>query len=299
MNSNIMMSTPRRLPPTASHPFVEWLIVLLTAIVLLAIPCHSWTASTKVSTNFALRVSNPCSLSKQRGKYGVLSALSPVSSWVPSIIDSEEGSWDLAGNNDAAVDETMRWCQNFVLPLQLCPWAAASLAAQDDGAIQMYTVSSPTEMKDAIDSASRLFHEGITKTKKLDPSTAISFVVCEDLTWEFGDFYDWFCEVEESYWDIENDEDGSYIQDKITLAPFHPDWAFDGDDVSLSFEKKAPYPTVTLVWTAVIDAAGEVVTNKIAEQNEATLCDKGAAELGKMYQEGVNLKKRKDTADSK
>jgi hypothetical protein len=122
--------------------------------------------------------------------------------------------------------------------------------------------------------------------------------MCEDLTWEFGDFYDWFCEVEESYWDIANDEDGSYIQDKITLAPFHPDWAFDGDDVSLSFEKKAPYPTVTLVWTAVIDAAGEFVTNKIAEQNEATLCDTGATELGKMYQEGVYLKKSKDTAES-
>lgn len=56
---------------------------------------------------------------------------------------------------------------------------------------------------------------------------------------------------------------------------------------SLQFEKKSPYPTVTLVWTDVIDAAGPAVSSKIAAQNEITLGRKSVEELAALYQQSV------------
>jgi hypothetical protein len=171
---------------------------------------------------------------------------------------------------------------------------------QTAGAIQLYTVSSAQDMESAIDSVSGIFYQSIASTgtgtgtnsscQKLDPSTAISFVICEDpSSWELTDFYEWFCTLEEKYWkdSLTTDLDSVHLQSKITLAPFHPDWAFDGDDPSLGFEKKAPYPTVTMVWTDVINAAGEVAAKKIGAQNEATLRDRGAAALRDLYQQSV------------
>lgn len=217
------------------------------------------------------------------------SSSSSSSSW---IADDNGGSWE-SKELSVEADETLRWCQNFVVPLSLCPWATGSLEAPQ-GAIQLYSVSKPEEMEEAIASATKIFHDGIV-SDTLDPVTAISFVVCngDPTTWDFVDFYDWFCDLEEQYWE-DGDDDGD-INNKITLAPFHPDWTFEGDDPAISFEKKSPYPTVTIVWTAVIDAAGESVTNKIAQQNEATLLEQGADALQKLYQQSVYL----DTGNEK
>lgn len=266
------MSSDQKMVRSIATVIIHTILLLL----LLARPCHAWVVS-RANTRVLGRLS---------------SSLSSVSSssWIspsPSGDTIGDGTWYLTPSK--AAEETLRWCQHFVIPLQLCPWAAASI--QTAGAIQLYTVSSAQDMEPAIDSASGIFYQSIT-CQKLDPSTAISFVICEDPSWELTDFYEWFCNLEEKYWNdsIATNLDIVNIQSKITLAPFHPDWAFDGDDPSLGFEKKAPYPTVTIVWTDVINAAGEVAANKIGAQNEATLRDRGAAALQDLYQQSVYLK---------
>jgi Protein of unknown function (DUF1415) len=66
---------------------------------------------------------------------------------------------------------------------------------------------------------------------------------------------------------------GSLMDDGI-VAPFHPDWVFAGEPQSLQYEKRSPYPTVTLVSTRVVDKAGEEATKQIGTQNEKTLLSK-------------------------
>jgi len=134
-----------------------------------------------------------------------------------------------------------------------------------------------------LNKVSTLFYQQITR-KVSDPSTAISFLICEDLTWNFADFFDWFCYIEELYWDDQND-----LQNKITLAAFHPDWNYEDDETALKFEKKSPYPTITFVWTAVVEAATEATTVKIAKQNEETLLNQRVDDMNALYNSEVYL----------
>ena len=54
---------------------------------------------------------------------------------------------------------------------------------------------------------------------------------------DFVDFYNWFDEMEAT-WELIDD---------VIVAPFHPDWVFAGEPESLQYEKRSPYPTVTLL----------------------------------------------------
>ena len=78
------------------------------------------------------------------------------------------------------------------------------------------------------------------------------------------------------------------------MAPFHPQWSFASDDdgsssedglpwSNVEFEKRSPYPTVTLVAARVVEAAGEEVTSKIGEHNEQVLLDADPSELAELW----------------
>ena len=62
----------------------------------------------------------------------------------------------------------------------------------------------------------------------------------------------------------------------------HPAWQFQhsgmddyNESLLLEFEKKSPYPTVSIVSSNVIDQAGPAMTDKIAKTNYQTLMDQG------------------------
>jgi hypothetical protein len=121
----------------------------------------------------------------------------------------------------------------------------------------------------------------------------------------FDDFYTWFESVEDE-WDIDN----------VIIAPFHPQWEFappeygDGDDnnddddddettgstmapnpqidwTAVQYEKRSPYPTVSLVSARVVDQAGEVVTAKIGRHNQDVLSSYGRRKSTIQQQEDV------------
>ena len=164
-------------------------------------------------------------------------------------------------------------------------------------AMQFFSVKNSKDMERAVHHVARIFRDAVGVDKTIDPAVAIFFVLCEDRSWEFADFYTWFCTVEEDDWDDEDCDDSDEgveddAQSQVTLAPFHPGWMFEDDGTaatnpSLQFEKKSPYPTVTLVWTDVIDKAGPLVSSKIAAQNEITLGSKSVTELAALYQRSV------------
>jgi hypothetical protein len=178
-------------------------------------------------------------------------------------------------DNEAAA-ATWRWCADFVVPLDLCPWAAASVNAK--GALLIH-LSKRENMKEAIDEAALQLRNNV-ESGIVDPNVAIAFVVCQTNDWDFYEFYDWFEELEQSFED-----------DFCTLAPFHPEWQFGGGPVEhfleLDIEKQSPYPTVTIVCTSVIDKAGEAATDQIAQHNERVLLEMGVSELQQYYQKRV------------
>jgi len=215
--------------------------------------------------------------------------------WTPQ---SSSSNWTTVHANSrvsspvVSIIETLRWCRNIVLPLDLCPWARASLENTRKNSIQFYSVKEQRDMmnENLVEDVARLFQKKIVR-KETDPSIAIDFLVCEDLSWEFRDFFDWFCYIEEEYWGKEE------WHDEVTLAAFHPDWSYndDGDEKLqlLQFEKKSPYPTLTFVWTDVVEAASEVITNRIAQQNEETLLQRNVQEMEALYRNQVYI--RNDT----
>ena len=95
------------------------------------------------------------------------------------------------------------------------------------------------------------------------------------LSESFPDFLDWFTELEED-WPEELDD--------VIIAPFHPRWEFGGggggggteddeydDEACLDYEKRSPYPLVTLVSTGVVENAGTAVTEAIGDHNRDVL----------------------------
>jgi hypothetical protein len=190
--------------------------------------------------------------------------------------------------------ETWNWCRNFIVPLQLCPWARKSL--ETASALQIYVPSSINNSNPNKEQQTRVvkdvalaFREYIQEFPALE-STAIFFIIFPDQMMDskssssssssFMDFYEWFEQLEDD-WDIE----------QVTVAAFSPAWQF-GDDtdetLSLEFEKKSPYPTITLVSTKVIDQAGPAATEQIANQNYDTLTQKSPSELQQLWQESIS-----------
>ncbi|KAL9180842.1 hypothetical protein ACHAXT_011295 [Thalassiosira profunda] len=118
-------------------------------------------------------------------------------------------------------------------------------------------------------------------TNPIDPSVTISFVVLVDKQRgqlpDFGTFHEFFLELEDrlldecdDYWDgIDDDNEGITEEEDaenvplgcdITIAAFHPKWQFgDGgdnakNDQAIDYEKRTPYPTISIVKSSAIDA---------------------------------------------
>jgi len=105
----------------------------------------------------------------------------------------------------------------------------------------------------------------------------VSLLTDPSFSSSFFDYVDWFMDLEDDW-----PED---LGDDVIIAPFHPNWEFGADDSdddmdddqeeaaasSLNYEKRSPYPLVSLVSTRVVENAGEAVTNTIGEHNRDVL----------------------------
>lgn len=224
----------------------------------------------------------------------------------------DEESWKQPDDSNVSAAQTAKslvenWCEKFVLELDLCPWAKASI--QTPGAMRFFLVPPLSDassemlesmtadeidrldgkrrqrMEEIVQSVTERFQDeiltydgdGDESPSSVLEKAAIYFVVflpnddMEDantvplLPDSFFDFIDWFTELEET-WPEESDN--------VIVAPFHPSWEFGGvDDVEacLDYEKRSPYPLVTLVSTDVVEKAGATVTEAIGEHNRQVL----------------------------
>jgi len=246
------------------------------------------------------------------------------------------GSSDLEHDHiqcaDYAAEATLRWCNDFVAALGLCPWAKLSLATKN--AIRIKVV--PQIM--GIDAFERVIRSSATELLRItgheeyrcndtdtvlgdddailyvDPNIAITFVValpvdCENNDnlpeFEFNSFHDFAVDLEDRWFDeadafadacnegICNDDDEwlTPIGDLVTLAPFHPRWEFGGGggggSDSVAWEKRTPFPLVSVVRSDAIEAAGEESTSRISAHNEDVLQGMGSHALHALFEEKV------------
>ena len=264
---------------------------------------------------------------------------------------------------DRAVESTMRWCQDFVADIGLCPWANLSLSTA--GAIRVKVVpqemgveafegvvrsaaeelvrvtgganadSGPPPPISFMDSATggagtdavsvvvggkndepRREEAACPRGSAVNPNAAITFIVAvppEKLSqdggsrrqigdFRFDQFVQFVFDLEEGLFEDDhgdNDEDFPHIFDLVTVAPFHPQWRFasasgeedDGDDNGdcLDWEKRSPFPTVSVVLTSAIIAAGEESTRRIGLYNQQVLEKFGSRALSDIFRERVLL----------
>lgn len=179
--------------------------------------------------------------------------------------------------------ETLKWSEHFVVPYNLCPWAAKSV--ETSGAIQLFVSPTKDIFHSTIFDVAHSFQSDIA-SERVDPRTAIAFCVLANSVDDrlFEDFYAWYDDYEQDW--IDKSEPGS-LQEALTLAPFHPLWTYGGSDNPLELEKQSPYPTVTLVSTPIVDKAGATVTARIADENERTLSSKTLSEWKEIYHRRV------------
>ena len=237
-------------------------------------------------------------------------------------------------NADYATEATLRWCNDFVAELNLCPWAKLSLAEQNAIRVKIIDQSLGIDSFEQIvrDSGEELLrltghdeyssNSGETEegngVQTIDPNIAITFIValppldCIDQEglhlpdFGFASFHDFVFDLEDRLFaeadafaeaaEQQNNQDGTItdsaqaapIGDWITVAPFHPAWSFEGEANSpVAWEKRTPFPTVSIVRSDAIEAAGEEATARIAQHNEEILNDVGSHALRDLFRRAV------------
>ena len=246
---------------------------------------HSDSSSSGQKTKSIFRLrrnsTNICSIAEAN-----LSICKPISSQTTIAVEN-------------AAKITYRWCSNFVEHLNLCPWAKQSLSS--DNAIRIKVV----DQSDGLNMMENVIRESSLELKKLtgdgvvDPYIGITFVVAipddkETLgmqDFDFMPFFNFFNDLEDRFLDEAEDEDGIHLFDEVTIAPFHPHWSFasstSDEDDPVSFEKRTPLPTISIVMSKGIHMAGEETTARIGEHNEGVLHDIGSTALTQLFNDRV------------
>ena len=177
--------------------------------------------------------------------------------------------------------------------MNLCPWAAPSLAAQ--GAVQ-YVLTSASSEEDFVKIISSEAESLLRRGDDVDVNTAITFIVAPCFEPEsFPEFYDFVVWLDEEYLEsasppseyLSEDED-CRLGDFVIAAGFHPLWSYSGEDPSapVHFEKRSPFPTVSLVYASAIDGL-EASTIKIGEHNRKVLTELGEEKVQQMYSDVI------------
>jgi hypothetical protein len=165
----------------------------------------------------------------------------------------------------AIVRRTRRWIADFVIGLNLCPFARRVFEA---GAIR-YTVSSAKDQQSLLTDLTReLELLAATPIAKVETTLLIHPLVLTNFL-EYNDFLD----------AAERRIDDLTLAGVIQLASFHPDYQFAGsppDDVG-NYTNRSPYPLLHLLREESVSrvAADPTELLEIPKRNVATLLSLG------------------------
>lgn len=177
---------------------------------------------------------------------------------------------DMIDSNELCVQHTVRWVREFVIALNLCPFAKREM---DRGSVRIQA-SSAVSVEDAITDLMREVE--VLNTNSSIETTLLVFPFFLKDFFEYLDCVD----LAESILHT-NGYEGIY-----QLATFHPDYCFadaNADDVT-NYTNRSPYPMMHLLREEQIEQAityyGD--TEQIPENNIACLRKLGLENVKKM-----------------
>ena len=173
-----------------------------------------------------------------------------------------------------AEQQTRRWLEEFVVGLNLCPFARPLLGSEqlrvavcdgaDNKALQFFFLSELDRLQSASES-----------------DIATSLLVFTGALGEFDDYLAFLDHAQELL-------DQSGLEGVVQLASFHPDYQFEGEakDAASHYSNRSPWPTIHLIREDMLERvlADFPDPAAIPEQNIATLNELGATELQKRWE---------------
>jgi len=178
--------------------------------------------------------------------------------------------------DDSMIEQTKKWVKDVVIAMTLCPFARSVY----EGDTVRYTVRKETSPKDVynlfLDEVDLLF-------KSPEDEIATTLIILSKAFSQDFEAYYMFCEFLE-----ETIEANESLGEKLLIACFHPQHTFAGldEDDPLHWEKRSPYPTINLLRAERVDEyAAEGLTQRIGENNDATLKAQGHTKLEALFKQ--------------
>jgi hypothetical protein len=186
-----------------------------------------------------------------------------------------------------AVEKQVRaWLDEFVVGLNLCPFAKPFVLPGQRGADRLRIAICMGEEPEALRSA--FLQELDLLQSSSEQEIATTLLVFPSALQSFDDYLDYLDDAQALL-------SQSGLEGLLQLASFHPDYQFAGEPAGAAshFSNRAPYPIVHFLREDMMERVLQDFPNpeNIPDQNIATLEDIGAAELKQRWEQLLNLGK--------
>lgn len=175
---------------------------------------------------------------------------------------------------DQAEAQTRRWLTEFVVGLNLCPFARPMLDSEQ------LRIAVCAEADLALLQRSFLSELDLIQSKP-ESDIATSLLVFTDALTDFDDYLDFLALAQELLGD-------AGLEGLVQLASFHPDYRFEGEaeDAPSHFSNRSPYPTIHLIREDMLERVLLEFPDPegIPGRNIATLEELGSEELERRWQ---------------
>lgn len=174
--------------------------------------------------------------------------------------------------NERIVPTIQRWVDQFVVQLNLCPFAQQVV---ENGRLR-YTVF---DLTDEADLLLALQQELLLLLEQ--PEIETSLIIHPRVLTDFQAFNQFLDACDELLVQLK-------LEGVLQIASFHPDYQFAGTviDDAENYSNRSPYPMLHILREASVEqaVAGHIDVGKVPDQNRATLNKIGSTKLNKMWQ---------------
>lgn len=176
-------------------------------------------------------------------------------------------------NRDQAEAQTRRWLAEFVVGLNLCPFARPFLDSEQ----LRISVCGGTERV----SLQRAFLGELDQLQSTpESSIATTLMVFTNALVDFDDYLDFLAQAQDLLAD-------AGLEGLVQLASFHPDYRFEGEDEQAAshYTNRSPHPTIHLIREDMLERVLVDFPDPegIPGRNSSTLAEIGSQELERRW----------------
>ncbi len=168
-----------------------------------------------------------------------------------------------------SIEQTERWLKDWVIKLDLCPFAKYPFEQGRIRIIATHATDSDTLFRFVLEELDQLYHSDAREVET-------TLVVVDQSLSQFNEYLDFLDLLEHVI--VETGLEG-----QIQIASFHPDYCFEGvaEDDPSNYTNRSPYPMFHLIREASLEQAVKHYPDpeKIPERNISLLREMGLEEV--------------------